>query len=670
MLRLIREHEPVRPSLRVSTLSRKRPETSRPEASRPETPRPEGDTLSRRLAGDLDWITLRALEKDRERRYGSVADLAEDIRRYRRHEPVLAGPPSGIYRLRKFVQRNRTVVASGVLLAAVLVASAVAVTWQWRTAVAERERAEAAGEHARQEAARAARINAFLQDMLASADPGEMGKDVTVREVLDQAAASLERGLASDPEAHADAHHTLGVTYVSLGLLQEGRSHLEEALALRRELHGPDHESIAEELRNLGWCLHQLNQEEDARRLTLEGLRMQRRLAPEPDSLIGRLLSQLALIELAQDQYEDAERLGQMSVRQIEQLTPVPERDLGEALLHLTEVYWARRELEAGETMARRALAINERVLGQDHARVLENMNLLAGLIKNNGQAGLDEAEALRRAALKRARRRLGNDHHRVADYANNLAVILMEARGRLDEAREYQLEALRIWQQAFDGPHANILTAMNNLGYIEMCLGRYEQAVDWYRQALETGADKESPHRAFQALGNLGTVRHHQGRYQEAEELRTQFKAQLSKRIVPDAPGWAWVYLDDACLELHLGRLDAAEESLARAREILDRLSGEGKPRKGAESLHRHRLGLLLALGGRWDEAGPLLSASLAELSTWTGGYPARRHEFRFGEQVCRVAGRHELARAHSVALEELEDSLVPADEAPEAGS
>jgi hypothetical protein len=110
----------------------------------------------------------------------------------------------------------------------------------------------------------------------------------------------------------------------------------------------------------------------------------------------------------------------------------------------------------------------------------------------------------------------------------------------------------------------------------------------------------------------------------------------------------------------MHMDRLDEAEESLARAKEVLDRLAGEGKPKKGGETMHRHRLGLLLVLRARRDEAEPLLSASLAELSEWTGGYPACRHEFRFGEQVCREAGLNELAEAHARALRELENRIA----------
>ncbi|HWL94643.1 MAG TPA: protein kinase, partial [Phycisphaerae bacterium] len=185
------------------------------------------------LRGDVEAIIGKALERNADRRYASCAELAADIRRYLRNETVLARPPTALHQLAKFARRNRgLVVGAAVAITALMAGTIGTATFAWRES-REAERAEA-------HAARAESVTRFLREMLASADPQAMGgPDVTVRQVLDEAAARINAGeLNRDPEITAALHNTIGESYLNLGNYPEARRHLQAAVALFGEQRG------------------------------------------------------------------------------------------------------------------------------------------------------------------------------------------------------------------------------------------------------------------------------------------------------------------------------------------------------------------------------------------------------------------------------------------------
>ncbi|MFG0320491.1 MAG: serine/threonine-protein kinase, partial [Planctomycetota bacterium JB042] len=232
--RVLREVPPERPSLRISTGGRARMGPG--EASRRE--------VARRVKGDLDWIVMKALEKERVRRYATASELAEDVMRHLRQEPVLAGPPSALYRARKFVARNRgAVLGGGAAIGALLLGSVVALAF---AVEASRQRDEAAlqrDEAARQRAEtlaahdKANTLTDFLVRSLALSDPAFARKpDVSVRDVLDHAAERSGEALAGLPEAEARVRATIGMAYASLGENGLAERHLRRAAALYEQL--------------------------------------------------------------------------------------------------------------------------------------------------------------------------------------------------------------------------------------------------------------------------------------------------------------------------------------------------------------------------------------------------------------------------------------------------
>ncbi len=222
MTRRIREVDPPRPSARLSSLGDA--STVAAQNRRVELP-----VLERQLKGDLDWVTMKALEKDRTRRYGSVIELAADVRRYLSNQPVDARPPNFAYKTRKFVRRHRVMMAAASLVLIALLIGLAGTAAGFIRARHERDAAERARSQAEA-------VTGFLSRMLAAADPADLGKDVTVHQVLDHAESALTEDFADQPLVEARLRTTIGETYVALGLYGEAEPHLLRAVEIQTGL--------------------------------------------------------------------------------------------------------------------------------------------------------------------------------------------------------------------------------------------------------------------------------------------------------------------------------------------------------------------------------------------------------------------------------------------------
>ena len=209
--RTIREKEPPRPSTRITRLGGA---STAAATNRNMEPR----RLASVLRGDLDWVTMRALEKDRTRRYQTVNALAAEVRRYLNHEPVVAGPPGAVYRAKKFVRRHRFGVAAAATLVVLLAAFAVTMALQARRIALERDRANREAETARQ-------VSSFLVGLFEVAKPSEAAANsVTAREILDKGAARIQTDLREQPAVQATLMSTMGAAYHSLGSYKNART--------------------------------------------------------------------------------------------------------------------------------------------------------------------------------------------------------------------------------------------------------------------------------------------------------------------------------------------------------------------------------------------------------------------------------------------------------------
>jgi serine/threonine-protein kinase len=314
LYQLLTGHRPYR--LKSATVAEITQAVCEQEAEKPSSIiRREKDDqkLSRRLKGDLDNIVLKALRKEPVRRYASVEQFSEDIRRHLAGLPCLARKDTFAYRSAKFIRRNKVAAAAAALILLTLVAGMIATFWQARRAERESRIATEERDRARREQAKAERINSFLQQMLAYSNPRWYApgkgkpRDMTVIEALGEASRRIESELNDQPEIKAEIHTTIGDTYGAIGRVDLAQSHFESALALRRAIFGEDHIKTAESYYYLGGVRFLRGDKAEAERLYRQALDIQRR-RDEGNNLPYMILDLASLLTI-KDEFVEAESL-------------------------------------------------------------------------------------------------------------------------------------------------------------------------------------------------------------------------------------------------------------------------------------------------------------------------------------------------------------------------
>ncbi len=404
------------------------------------------------LRGDLDNIILMAMRKEAERRYSSVEQFAEDIRRYLNGLPVIAREDSFSYRAEKFVKRNKAGVAAGLGIALSLVGGLIATSRQAKIAKKQRDRAL-------RETAKAERINQFLQKMLSSADPREQGKDVKVIEVLGEAAQSIENDFSDQPEITADLHTTIGTTYLNLGLLESAENHLQKALDIRRAHFPRRTTEVAVSLNNFGKLLQvkgDLNSAEPLYTEALETFRFLRKNA-EVAKVLGNLGYLLALMGKNREAIDI--HTEELEIRR--NLFGENHPDVAKTLGSLAAIFGILGEKRKTELFHRQALAILRKHYSEDHPDVIgETVRLASALIWENK----NEAEKLFRKALALRRKTLGENHPDVAWTIYDLAFLNAE-RGDYAESESLAREVLAMRVKDLTDEHPVTSSAFLILG-------------------------------------------------------------------------------------------------------------------------------------------------------------------------------------------------------------
>ncbi len=522
IVRMIREKDPPRPSTKVGTLAE---HTSKVAAARRTLPA----KLQGQLRGDLDWITMRALDKDRTRRYGSPAELAADVRRHLRHEPVLAGPPSAAYRTRKFVRRHRVGVGVAAVGALVLVAFALTMAVQANRIARERDRAD-------QEAKTSDRVSEFLVSVFNVADPGEArGNSVTAREILDNGASRIQRELGDQPLLRAKMMDTMGRVYQNLGLYPTADGMLVGALELRQVQLGDEHLESVESLSHLGWLRFWQGRIDEARKLHEQALAVRERvLGPE------HVQTAWSLYYLG-----TAESYGGNS-------------DRGLALLQ-------------------RALPVFERELGTEHFAVAWCLNDIA----NCYGAAEDHVAALGyfQQALEIKEKTLGSDHPDVGSAYGNVGNALMKL-GRLAEARPYFETSLAILETSLGSNHMWMAVTLDNYGELMRQVGEHKGARSNLLRALQSLESVEREHWMLpDVLDHLALLARDTGKYVEADSL-FQRSTEIREKSNPHDPALAKTLELYAAFLLGIGNPEKAATKQAHAKGIREEI----ERRKGAQ--------------------------------------------------------------------------------------
>ncbi len=411
-LRRLREEEPSKPSTKVRTQD---PTTSTEVAGKRRT---EPLALAKQMRGDLDSIALKALEKERARRYGSPSDFAADIGRYLRNEAVLAVPPSVTYRARKFARRYRgALVAVSACVLVLIVAAAVSIRQ---------------GIRANQQAAIAQAVNDFLQhDLLAQASAATQSGpstkpdlDLKVRTALERAAARIGGKFEGQPEVEAAIRETMGQTYQELGLYPEARTQLERALDLDRRVLGAENPETLKTMSRLGTTARLQGKYPEAEALLGKALATQRRvLGPEHPVTLGSM-NDLASVYQEEGKYPQAEAL-HSQVLEIRRRVLGPEHpDTLKSMHNLGLIYEDEGKYPQAEALDTQTLEFERRVLGPEHPSTLMSMGNLA--IVYNDEGKYLQAEALFTQNVEIRRRVLGSEHPETLKSMSNLAQVTL----------------------------------------------------------------------------------------------------------------------------------------------------------------------------------------------------------------------------------------------------
>ncbi|MBN1204663.1 MAG: serine/threonine protein kinase [Myxococcaceae bacterium] len=517
---------------------------------------------------DLDNIVLMALRKEAARRYASVEQLSEDLRRYLGGRPVLARDDTLGYRLGKFLQRHRLPVslAAGTFL--LVLGFAVLLALQVERTARERDQA-------RLERDKAEKLVSFMRDIFEASDPAiTRGGTLTARQLLERGAARVEKELVDQPELQAGLMITIGNVYVNLGEYEKAQPLLDAAGELRRRQEGERGSGFAE-------------------------------------SVYAR-----ATLHAAQGHLEEAEAgLRQALAIFREQLGPEHVK-VGEALSRLATVRATRGDMAGAEALAKEALGLQRRILGEEHPEVASVLNTLAGIHSSRAEHG--EAERLHREALAIQRKVLGEDHPQTLSTLKDIAATLY-AKTEYAAAEPLQREVTELSRKVLGAEHPDYAHALTMLGLILYAEHQYAEAEPYYRQALaiqRKALGAEHPAVAW-TTNNLAALLYEKGDAAAAEPLYHEVLASWRKSLGPRHAqvGHGLHGLGRALVAL--GRFAEAEkvlrENLVIWRESLP--AGHWRLAQGDSVL-----GGCLAKLGRYAEAEPLLAGSFPLLEKSKG--------------------------------------------------
>ena len=621
MMRAIREDEPHKPSTRISSLGDTGTQTALQR-------RVDQKQLSSLLRGDIDWIIMKCLEKDRSRRYETANGLAADILRHLQDEPVTAGAPGAAYRLRKFVRRNRAqVFAVGAVVAALLL-GVVGFAWQaavageqrdranagWNAEATQRRQAEFARTEADQQAAIAEAVAKFQTDMLAAVDPDLLPLDpvtaaplkdaLTVVQVMRAAQQALDEGsLAGQLLVEERVRTTIGQTLRKLGRFADAEPNLVRSLAILRAARPPGHNDVVEALAELG--LLRLEQGAPAEAETLFREALASRSAAFPAGSLETAGCQQNLADALQRQGKSAEAEAlQREALTVLRASSAASPALASGLGSFAEILAAQGKWTEAEGHLREALAILRNAFPDGHPKVAWGLNNLATHLRSQG--GLAEAERLFDEALQITRATLPAGHPKIGAGLNNVAAVL-QSQGRFAEAEPLFRESLAIRRATLPAGHPEIANGLDNLGNVLTGLGRAGEAEPLHREALgilRAAYPNGHPETAT-ALLNLGAALKDSDQLAECERT-TREAVQVLRGCLPAGHpelASAMNLLGQVCWQQD--KLDQSIPLFEEALPMMEKALGRQHPDTAVLVFN---LGVNYADAGRLEEAIPLL--------------------------------------------------------------
>jgi serine/threonine protein kinase/Tfp pilus assembly protein PilF len=559
--RIIRDSEPPRPSTRASSLGDRGTAVAERRKTDPALMRKE-------LKGDLDWIIMKAMDKDRTRRYASASELAADIERHLRHEPVSAGPPGMSYRLKKYVRRHKLGVAAASLILLALLAGIAGTS----AGLIKATRAE---KKAREEAQTAEQVTEFLVNLFKVSDPSEArGNSITAREILEKGAEKIETDLLGQPAIQSRMMETIGQVYQSLGLFSLAEPLLKKSLETRRSALGENHYLTAASMINLAWLYISMRRTGEAETLVQDGIRILETVLPEDNFLLARGLVMLGMIQRDRGELAPA-RDNLVRALAICEKTLGPDHEFTSyPLYHLGWLHKLTGEYDKAEKYYERAYSVMKKALGPDHPSVLWCLNDMAVVADNKGD--FEKSKELYTEALTSGEKIYGPEHPFLAALFNNLGILHLKL-GEYQEAESCYRRSLAIREKAFGPEHPYVAGSRNNLGLVYQETGNYALARSCYEKALaiyEKSGGGESLG-VIETLVNMAVLDFFSGRYHEAR-LGFERSLETSERILgPDHEKIAGLLLDYALMLRVAGEYEKAEALYGRALKIKEKVFG-----------------------------------------------------------------------------------------------
>jgi len=673
LVRIIREEEPSRPSTRLSTLGDAEPGI----AERRDT---DVRRLRMSLRGDLDWIVMKGLEKDRSRRYSTASALADDIQRFLHDEPVVARPPSVRYQMHKLVRRHRGAVAAGAAIVLVLIAAtavslafALSANRQRQTAVTALARAEKAERGTKARAEELEQVARFQEEQLSRINPQTMGvklrTDLVAKaraaaerwgrtpEEIDARIKQLEDGVAGidltgmaltaldenvfqtalraievqfggKPEIKAQLLQSVASTQRELGLLDAATQPQEQAVAIRRRVLGDDHPDTLVSLCNMGQLLvaqGKLAEAEPYFHQTLQGFRLV--LGDEhPETL--RSIANLGGVLQKQGKLKEAEAHYREAMEKLRRVLGDENADTLSTISNLGLLLQEQNRLSEAEPYWSEALRTRRHVLGDEHPATLTSLHHMALLLHAQGK--LKEAEAYFRESLEKHRRVLGDDHPNTLAAIMSMGVVL-RSQGRLEEVGAFYHEALEKERRLLGDEHPDTITTIHNMGFLLQAQGKLAEAEPYCREAMEKWRrllGDEHPDTLI-AINTLGLVLLAQGRLSEAEPFCRE--AMESRRRVRGEE-----HFDTLVSISNMGKLLQAQSKPAEAIALMApvehaaRREFRGNPVRLGRFLTA--LGRARAAGGEFDTAETILIEAYVILSDAQGAIDRDRGDVLSG--------------------------------------
>lgn len=513
LLRQLREDDPERPSTKISG---NRVTSSVPAGLR----NTDEKQLANVLRGDLDSIAMKALEKDRERRYSAPSGLASDLDNYLHNRPVFARPASLGYRAQKYVRRHAAPVVVTSAAVALLIAFALIQSIQLRRITRERDRAD--------------RITEFMTNIFKVSDPSEArGNAVTAKEILDKSSKEIELGLAKDPPLQAQLMYVMGRTYEGLGLYDRAQSIYEQVRVIGGKSLGSDDIATLRAARELAWIWTDGGRRAEAEDLLRQTLKTQMRFFGPRHRETLVTMSYLAWTLTREGRFAEAESLNRQTLALERSALGAQDPETLHTMGNLAVTLNQEGRLSEAEELDRQHLEIQRRLFGSDNVYVMIDMDNLAGTLNDEGK--FDEAEKLYRDLQEIQKRILGPQHPDTLETLASLAVNL-DSQGKLAEAEEMYRDALSRMRTVLGNEHRNTLACFLDLGIVLYKEGRYPEAERVIREFLGVDRRAVGPDNpdAIEGMAILGAVLRQEGRFDEAEKMLRD-SLEIARRTLGD---------------------------------------------------------------------------------------------------------------------------------------